>query len=349
MSEPFAARHALVELTSARLKAMLREPEMIFWAFVFPILMALALGIAFRAEGAQEVPVAIQYGPGAQELAAALRGAGGLRVFTVPDAATANVALRDGDAHVVVVPGAVPVYRYDPTRPESRLARLLVDRAVQMASGQAARSAGRDDEVHTPGSRYIDWLIPGLLGMNIMSTGMWAIGFTLVYARSRRLLKRLAATPMRRSHYLLSQILARLTFLGFEVAVLLVFAWAVFSVSSQGSLAAVAAVALLGALAFGGIGLLVASRARTVEGVSGLMNVVMVPMWVLSGIFFASSNFPEAMQPFIRVLPLTALIDALRAVMLNADPLRALGGELGILAAWGGASFLVALRIFRWQ
>jgi ABC transporter DrrB family efflux protein len=342
-------RHPLLELTVARVKGMLREPEMVFWVFVFPILMALALGIAFRTRVEESVPVAVQDAPGAQELAGALRSAGGIRVVTVPDAATGTIALRDGAAHLVVVPGDVPTYRYDPTRSESRLARLLVDRALQIRHGWAMPAAGRDEEIVTPGSRYIDWLIPGLLGMNIMGTGMWGIGFSIVFARSRKLLKRLVATPMSKSHYLLSQILARVAFLGLEVLALLGFAWAVFSVRSSGPLWAVAMVSLVGALSFGGLGLLVASRPRTIEAVSGLMNVVMVPMWITSGVFFASSNFPEAMQPFIRVLPLTALIEALRAVMLNGDPLVALTWQLGVLSVWGAGSFIIALRIFRWQ
>lgn len=341
-------RHPLLELTVARLKGMLREPEMVFWVFVFPILMALALGIAFRTRTAQPVPVAVQDAPGSQDLAGALRSAGGIRVFTVPDAAAGAIALRDGAAHLVVVPGAVPTYRYDPTRPESRLARLLADRAWQIRHGQPM-PAGRDEEIVTPGSRYVDWLIPGLLGMNIMGTGMWGIGFSIVFARSRKLLKRLVATPMNKAHYLLSQMFARVAFLGLEILALLGFAWAAFSVRSSGPLWAVVIVSLIGALSFGGLGLLVAARPRTIEAVSGLMNVVMVPMWITSGVFFASSNFPDGMQPFIRVLPLTALIEALRAVMLNGDSLAALTWQFAVLSVWGATSFIVALRIFRWQ
>ena len=342
-------RHPLAELTTARLRLMIREPEMVFWIFVFPILMALALGIAFRTRGAEPVPVAVEDGRDAPAIVASLEQNGGdIRPFVVSETET-RAALRDGRAHLVVVPGAPPTYQYDPTRPESRLARLLVDEALQIAAGRADVWSGHDEEVSTPGSRYIDWLVPGLLGMNIMGTGMWGIGFSVVVARSRKLLKRMVATPMRRSHFLLSLILARIAFLGLEVLTLLGFAWLVFGIPIEGSILALAFVSLAGALTFGGNGLLTASRARTVEGVSGIMNVVMVPMWVTSGVFFASSNFPEAMQPFIRALPLTALIEALRAVMLNGDALTALGMPIGVLTLWGGVSFTVALRVFRWQ
>jgi ABC-type multidrug transport system permease subunit len=200
-----------------------------------------------------------------------------------------------------------------------------------------------------PGSRYIDWLIPGLLGMNIMGTGMWGIGFGIVQARTRKLLKLLLATPMRRSEYLLAQMLGRLTFFALEVFALLAFAWIAFGVAPRGSLLAVIVIAFIGAVTFSGLGLLVASRARTVEGVSGLLNVVMMPMWLVSGVFFSSANFPERAQPFIRALPLTALNDALRGVMMDGASMVGVASELGILAAWAVASFTLALTWFRWQ
>jgi ABC transporter DrrB family efflux protein len=207
----------------------------------------------------------------------------------------------------------------------------------------------RESRVAEPGSRYIDFLVPGLLGMNLMGTGMWGLGFSIVNARVRKLLKRLAATPMRRSEYLLSQMLARLVFLVFEVAILVGFGWFAFGVEVRGSVAALAFVSLLGAASFSGLGLLISSRTKTIEGVSGLMNLAMLPMWLLSGTFFSWERFPEAAHPFIRALPLTALNDALRAVMTEGRPLSTLGLELGVLAITGVVSFLVAVRIFRWQ
>ena len=348
MTDGGVVRHPLAALTLARIKLMIREPEMVFWVFVFPILMALALGIAFQTRGEETMPVAVRDGPGAPAVVDALARAGGLDGFVVRERDEA-AALRDGIANLVVAPGSPPTYRYDPARPESRLTRLLVDRALAAATGHAPPWTARTDEVATPGSRYIDWLVPGLLGMNIMGTGMWGIGFGVVVARSRKLLKRMVATPMRRSHFLASLVLSRLAFLGLEMLALLAFARWVFGVGNAGGLAALAAVALAGALAFGGIGLLTASRTRTIEGVSGIMNVVMVPMWICSGVFFAVTNFPDAAQPVIRLLPLTALIDALRGVMLTGHPLTGVGPELGLLAGWGAVTFALALRIFRWQ
>ena len=341
-------RHPFIELTIARLLTMLREPEMIFWVFVFPLLMALALGIAFRTPSETTVAVGVEEGAGAAELAATLSAHQGVEIVRVAPGETAT-ALRDGLAHVIVAPGKPPAYRYDPTRPESRLARQTVDDLLQRAAGRKDVWTGREETVTVPGSRYIDWLIPGLLGMNIMGTGMWGIGFTLVVQRARKLLKRLIATPMRRPQFLAALVTARLVLLGLEVAALVGFARLIFGVPIEGSLASLAVVSLLGAMTFGGLGLLTASRARTVEGVSGIMNVVMVPMWICSGVFFAASNFPDPMQPFIQALPLTALIDALRAVMLDGSGLIATGSELLILAAWGAGSFGLALKLFRWR
>jgi len=340
--------HPLVQLTLARMREFYREPEAIFWVFGFPIVLAFALGIAFRNRGPGELRIAVLRHTGDSALAAALGHAPGLAV-TVLDSAAARLELRTGRVALLVIPGERLVYRYDSTRTESRLARLQVDDAVQRARGRADAVRVEDERVTEPGGRYIDFLIPGLLGMNLMGSGLWGVGFSVVQARTKRLLKRYMATPMRRSHYLLAFVLSRLVFLFVEVAALVGFAWWMFDVGVRGSFAALAFTTVLGALSFNGLGMLVASRARTIEAVSGLMNLVMLPMWILSGTFFSYARFPETMQPFVRALPLTALNDALRAVMIDGSPLTRLGTPLTIVTAWGFVSFVVALRIFRWR
>lgn len=348
MSDAGRVRHPLVELTLARFREFLREPEAIFWVFAFPILMTCALGIAFRSGGAQPVIVGVAQSPGSEETAKALEQAGGFTVRRI-DPAAVDRSVRDGRAPVVVIPGSPPTYRYDAARAESQAARLAVDAALQRAAGRSDVFTPVQQPVETVGSRYIDWLVPGLLGMNVMSTGLWSVAFSIATARMRKLLKRLVATPMSRAHYLASHVLNRLIFLALESFILIVFARAVFGVQVHGSLAALVALALVGALSFGGIALLVSSRARTIEAVSGLLNVVMLPMWVFSGVFFAASNFPDVMQPFIQALPLTALNNALRAIINEGLPLASQWREVGILAVWGAASFGAALRLFRWQ
>jgi ABC-2 type transport system permease protein len=336
----------VVELTRVRLLEFCREPEAIFWAFLFPILMTVTLGIAFPSSGDEPVHVGIVEG-GSGAVRAALQRAGG---FTIRQLAAEAVvpALRDGAVHIVVRDGNPPVYEFDPTRAESRLARLAVDDVLKRSAGRQDPWTAREDRVMIPGSRYVDWLIPGLLGVNIMTTGVWGIGFSIVQARWRRLLKRLVASPMHKRDYLLAQVLARLLFLIGEVVALLAFGMLVLGMPVRGSWWAIGLMTLLGALCFGGVGLLVASRARTFEGISGLVNAAVLPMWLFSGVFFSAANFPDAVQPFIQALPLTALNDGLRAVMLEGASLAQVTSDLLILAVWGSVTFTIALKIFRW-
>jgi ABC-type multidrug transport system permease subunit len=258
-------------------------------------------------------------------------------------------ALREGRVHILVVPTDPPTYRFDPERDESRVARLVVDDLLKGAQGRTDPWAAREEPIVVAGSRYIDWLIPGIIGMNIMSTGMWGIGFSIVQARLRRLLKRLVASPMRKREYLLSQIFARLVFLAPEVAAPLAFGALFLGLPIRGSLGAIAAVAMVGAFAFAGLGLLAASRPRTIEAISGILNMTMLPMWILCGVFFSASNFPETVQPLIQALPLTALNDALRAVILEGATVAAVRGELLLLSVWAIVPFVLALRFFRWR
>jgi ABC-type multidrug transport system permease subunit len=342
------AHHPLVELTLARLREFVREPEALFWSFFFPIVMSVAMAIAFPSQGSQPVRVGVAPGPGAETLRSALAGTDSIDVREVP-AAQELRQLREGEVHVIVRPGEPPTYRFDPDRAESRIARLVVDEALKRAAGRGDPWQAREEAVAIPGSRYVDWLIPGIVGLGIMNNSMWSIGFMTVQMRLRKLLKRMAASPMRKWQFLLAQVLARLLFLGPEVAVPLLFGAIAFSMPIRGSILTIAAVALIGALAFGSIGLLVGSRVRTLEAVSGLMNLTMVPMWVLSGVFFSSSNFPAAVQPLIRALPLTAVVDALRAVVLEGAGLGGISRELGTLAAWSIVPFVIGLRIFKWR
>jgi ABC-type multidrug transport system permease subunit len=356
----------LGQLMLARVREFYREPEALFWVYGFPILMVVALGIAFRNKPVeQRISVDVQQDldntAGVEFVRSALKpekprdpnnSEGPFKVQAL-DEAQCRLRLRTGKAALVVVPapsaGQEYEYLFDPTREESLLARERVDEALQRARGRKDPLPTRNQEFNEPGGRYIDFLVPGLVGMSLMGGGLWGVGFVTVDMRIRKVLKRFLATPMRKSDFLLGVLLSRLIFLVPEVLVILVFAWLAFGVVIQGSLLAVGLLILLGAFTFSGIGLLVASRARTLEGVSGLMNLVMLPMWVLSGIFFSSERFPEVAQPFIKVVPLTPLIDALRSVSLEGTSLLALGPQLGILAAWGIGSFVLALWWFRWN
>ena len=342
---------SLRELTMVRVREFLREPEAVFWTFAFPILMAIGLGIAFRNKPAEIVHVGVVRGPGADTVAASLRMSKLIAVDLVPSVDSGLSSMRNGKiALVVEARGQRQVsYHYDDTRPDARNARFLADDAIQRGAGRTDPTAASDSLVREAGSRYIDFVIPGLVGMNIMGGSIWGVGFAIVDARRKKLLKRLIATPMSRTEYMMAFVISRLSVLVVEVAVVLGFAIAVFGVPMRGSLIQLAAVVLLSAFAFGGLGLLIASRAQTIEGASGLMNVSMVPMWLLSGVFFSSENFPKAFQPFIKALPLTATNDAMRGTMLRGESWAGVAPEMAVLIIWTVACGWLALKLFRWR
>lgn len=338
--------NALRELTLVRFREFFREPEALFWVFLFPVLLAAGLGIAFRNRPAEVLTVGVT----GKELAQSLRQE---KLLNVEEYSPENggVALRTGKIALLVVSGqgGKVEYRYDDTNPEGRSAHMLADRAIQRAAGRVDPLASEDRILREPGSRYIDFFVPGLLGMNLMGSAIWGMGFAIVDARRKKLLKRLIATPMPKHYFLLSFILSRFVVLLVEVTLLIGFAVLAFGVPVRGSLLTFTVLCVLGSMTFSAIGLLIAARPRTIEAVSGLMNLVMVPMWILSGVFFSSQRFPEAVQPFIKALPLTATIDALRANMLQGASFADIVPQMGVLSTWLIVSFVVALKIFRWR
>lgn len=346
--------HPLVQLTLARLREFYREPGAIFWTFGFPVLLAIGLGIAFRARPPEKAHVALVDGDAGRARVEEILARADSIDLVVLDATASADGLRTGRIDLLVrapEAGDPPrvTYRYDPMRPQGRSARLEVDEALQRGLGRVDSATTAEETVSEPGSRYVDFLIPGLVGLNVMGSSMWGIGYAVVHARSRRLLKRMAATPMRRSHYLLSFMLSRLLFLVAEVAALVAFGRIVFGVRVHGSLATLGVVSVVGAMAFLGLALLIAARPQSTEVAAGWMNFVMLPMYVLSGAFFSYERFPEIVHPVLRALPLTAFCDALRAVMGDGASLWGTWPELAVLAAWGLVSFVLALRFFRWQ
>jgi ABC transporter DrrB family efflux protein len=336
---------SLYQLTMIRFRLFLREPEAIFWIFVFPILLAVGLGIAFRNRPAD----VYQVGATTAQLTQALAADKGLSAATMNEA-DGTRALATGSILLLVInaPDGVS-YKYDETNPDARTARMVADRAIQTAAGRREAVHVDNQLVHETGSRYIDFVVPGLLGMNLMGSAIWGMGFSIVESRQKKLLKRLVASPMPRWQYLASYLLSRLSMLVIEVVGFLGFARLVFGVPFRGSMWQLGLLCVLTSLAFSALGLLVASRAKTMEAASGLMNLVMLPMWILSGVFFSATRFPAVIQPVVRALPLTAAIEALRGNMLQGTNLGQQTGQIGILLAWLVVAFAVSLRIFRWR
>jgi ABC-2 type transport system permease protein len=336
---------SLYQLTMIRFRLFLREPEAIFWIFVFPILLAVGLGIAFRNRPAD----VFQVGATTAQLTQALAADKGLKAATMNEA-DGTRALATGSILLLVTntPEGV-AYKYDETNPDARTARMVADRAIQTAAGRREAVHVDNQLVHETGSRYIDFVVPGLLGMNLMGSAIWGMGFSIVESRQKKLLKRLVASPMPRWQYLASYLLSRLSMLVIEVVGFLGFARLVFGVPFRGSMWQLGLLCVLTSLAFSALGLLVASRAKTMEAASGLMNLVMLPMWILSGVFFSATRFPAVIQPVVRALPLTAAIEALRGNMLQGTNLGQQTAQIGILLAWLVVAFAISLRIFRWR
>jgi hypothetical protein len=344
-----ASLREIGELTRVRVLLFVREPEALFWVFAFPLVLAAVLGFAFREGGVPTSRVVVLPGAGAEELLATLRGQPQLEVELQPDEEQAARGLRGGSLDLVVVPGSPPHLRLDPQRPEGETARLRVLAALEPPPEPGRPAPAVAEPVVSIGSRYIDFLFPGLLGLNLMGTGMWSIGFAIAELRQRKLLRRLLVTPMSRPAFLASFLLARMVFLVLELTVLTSFGAWVLGVPMRGSLLAFALVSLVGAVSFAGLGLLATARVQTIQGASGVLNLAMMPMWLGSGVFFSYERFPELLHPVLRLIPLTALNDSLRALMLDGDVAAALGLPLAILAAWGVISFVAALKLFRWE
>ncbi len=339
----------LAQLILSHVRLYIREPEAIFWTYGFPVIMIVGLGLAFSNKSPDAIGFDIVSGEAADRIEEALSQDGRFRL-SVHDREQAFERLRRNKTALVVTwTDGQYVYHFDPTNPESQAARATVHEALQRAAGRVDPIPGSDVEVTARGSRYVDFLVPGLIGMNIMGGGMWGIGFVLVDMRVKNLLKRLLATPMKRRDFLASLIGSRVVFFIPEVVFLMLAAWLVFDVPVAGSLAAILLIAFIGALSFAGLGLLTACRARRIESISGLMNVVMIPMWLCSGIFFSSERFPDFMQPFIQALPLTQLINALRALILDGDPFSSQLVPIVALLLWGTVSYALALKWFRWN
>jgi ABC-type multidrug transport system permease subunit len=335
-----------------RMKELKREPEVVFWVYGFPLLLALGLGIAFRNKPADVTSIAVVDGSAAPNVLALIERSPQKSSIhaDVLDGASALKGFRLGKYDLVVETGNQGgfQYLYDPARPESVLSRAEVDDVLQVSAGRKNPLPTSTAISNEPGSRYIDFLIPGLIGMNLMNSGMWSVGFALVDMRQRKLLKRFVATPMRRSDFLLALASGRLVLMVTEVGLLLGFGELIFHIRVLGSLFSILLLSAIGAVGFAGLGLLTASRAQKIESVSGLINLIMMPMWIFSGVFFSYERFPAAIHPFIKALPLTALNDALRATILEGAPLASQAGRLLVLVLWGGISFVLALRWFRW-
>ena len=348
----------LVQLILSRIREFYREPAAIFWVYGFPLVLALALGLAFPNRPVESIQMdVVAATPGdreaAEQLAARWRERDSRLKIEVSDEATARNRLRTAKTSLVLIPDPIAPtkFRYviDENQPGSVLARAAVDNLVLRGQDEKAKVPEAEQMPNESGGRYIDVLMPGLVGTNLLGGGLFGVGFLIVDMRVRKLLKRFLATPMRKTDFMLALMASRLLFTIIEIIVLLTAAYFFFGVKVHGNLIALAILIFLGGACFAGMGLLIASRAKTLETATGLMNAFMLPQWVLSGVFFSAGNFPAVVQPIIQVLPLTALINGLRAVVNDGAGFGAIWQPVLILTVWGVVSFFLALKLFRWR
>lgn len=343
MPRPFVI---LGTLTLARLREFYRDPVAVFWVHAFPLLVMLALGAAFSQPETRLLSVDLVPGAGGNPEAVMniLRRQPDLRVAP-RDQAEATRRLRRAECSLVLEQGegATLFALHDPQRPDSvlALARVLAAFAV------ADRVHVRLKTVGVASQRYIDFLVPGLLGVGLMGGGLVGMGYVLVDLRRRGLLKRLRATPARPWQLLAALMLARAAFLLPEAGILLLASWLLFGVSCAGSPFLLAFVLLLGMVQFLALGLLLGAKLRTMEAISGLVSLLMLTQWVFSGVFFGVGAFPAEAQPWLAWLPLTPLVAALRAVMIEGAGLAALLPDLARIAAWTAGSLVLGLALFQ--
>ena len=352
----------LWHLMICRFREFIRQPEAVFWTYGFPLIMILSLGLAFRSsEPAPAIIDVVEIIPntGPEDLSVAtierLKQSTGAQIRHLQgdeaDQASWQRRLQTGKTNLVIVPQTDGSFQfwYEPQRSESVLAKVVAESQLAKSAASTNMPSISEHRLEAVGSRYIDFLVPGMLAMNIMGGGLWGIGFLVVDARIRKLLKRLLATPMKRRDYLLSLMAMRLGFGVCEMSAILLFSYLVFGVSCRGNYIELVLTALMGGATFAGVGMLLASRAQTSEAISGLMKLVVLPMWIFGGVFFSYERFPEYVQWALKALPFVCLVDGLRGIMLEGNSMLTLWRPLLTMSAWGIVCFVVAIRIFRWK
>lgn len=364
--------HQLYRLIAAHLKEIVREPEVLFWGIVFPILMAWGLGIAFSNKQDMTREIALVRHTQTSETAKSKlldilehHPAGKKGEYTMPlkNEKLGNVTLTfrectNEDARVMLKKGTVTLiidetngatqYNFDPANAEAQLLYQLVKGVVYNGAGYYSSHQQEIKPLTVAGTRYIDFLVPGLLAMGIMFSCSWGISYVLIERRSKKLLRRMVATPMYKSNMLIALTSARFTMNIAESLLLFAFGWWYFDIQIQGSLLAFALLFVSGNIAFAGIAILISSRTGSSEVGNGLINAVTTPMMVLSGVFFSYHHFPEWAMPVIQNLPLTMLADGVRAVFNEGAGLMEVSKAIIVLSATGVITFIAGLKLFKW-
>ena len=353
MNKPF------LNLVALQFKEFFREPEIIFWAFVLPIVLSWLLGIAIGSGGGSvSGKAAVIESPAATadywaSWIARTRNApreNGALDFPILTRDEAILALKKGEISLFIerIPGSDSLrYFFDPRNGEAQMTYLVLERTLD----GARRPAGPPSEVvalRIQGTRYVDFLVPGLLAMDIMSSALWGIGWALIEIRIKKLLRRMAATPMHKSMFLASHFVTRLIVNALEFVALFVFVYFYFGVRIQGSVPALIAIFIAGNMAFAGLSILMSSRTANPRVGNGLINAVTFPMTLLSGVFFSYHHFPEWAIPIVRKLPLTMLADSIRSIFNEGAGFAQVALPAFVLAGLGALFFYAGMRVYKW-
>jgi ABC-type multidrug transport system permease subunit len=363
----------IVQLILLNFREFYREPGILFWAFVFPIAMAWGLGIAFTHKPEQKRDIALiqqlnnpdtsfskilklyskpEFSKKDNTLRFVIRTGTKKTGFTIfrfipVNWSKASKMLKQGSIVIILEEKDGKLnYNYDPYNTDAQLTYMQLSSLIK--NGNANVDEAEIKPITQFGSRYIDFLIPGLIAMNLMMSTMWGISYTLIETRSKKLLRRMVATPMRKSSFLMAQIIARFVLNLIEATIVFTFAYYYFGITISGSYLALAIIYLMGMLCFSGISILVSSRTSNTYIGNGLINAVVMPMMLLSGIFFSYHNFPDAVVPYIQALPLTMFADAMRAIFIEGAGFADVWIQTFVLGVIGLSTFIVGLKIYKW-
>jgi len=375
------SNNQLVQLILANLRELIREPGVLFWGIIFPILMSLGLGVAFTKKKEIMTTVAVV---GEQHLTLRPDSTSQLGTFLVTNKAVAEpgndgsmqrkltvhddklgnttfvfrtmswaeamVMLKRGNLNLVVdEKNGLVQYHFDPMNPDAQLSYLKLSKILNKPAGEMVNSGYDIQPLSVGGTRYIDFLIPGLIAMGVMMSCMWGVSYAIIERRSKKLLRRMVATPMKRSNFLAALMTVRILMNFVEAGLLWLVAWLVFDINLQGSINALLALFLAGNFAFAGIAILLSARTAKTEIGNGLINAVSMPMMVLSGIFFSYHNFPEWSLPVIQNFPLTMMADGIRAVFIEGAGWTEVASPVLILSFIGALFFGIGMKMFRWH
>lgn len=373
--------YQLWQLTSAEFRELLREPGVLFWGILFPILMSLGLGIAFtkKADVVRKVAVILPaettsksdsssnlflfLEKNCEKNSSADKDAyrwklilkddklgNSIFYFYAMEWEKSMMMLKRGTVNVVLLDNNHSTeYHFDPLNSDAQLSYLKLNSLIGTGKVVAAENNQEIKPLTVTGTRYIDFLVPGLISMGVMMSCMWGISYGIIEKRSKKLLRRLVATPMKKSHFLIAMIVVRIAMNFIESSVLILFALFVFKMQIQGDITSLVAIFLAGNIAFAGIAVFFSSHTSNTEVGNGLINAVVMPMMVLSGIFFSYHNFPDWSVPVIQKLPLTMLADGVRSIVNEGAGYAQVGLPILILIATGVIFFSAGLKIFKWH